>query len=233
MTAAPATSARRIVVLGSPGSGKSTFSHALAAGTGLPLVHLDDVYWRAGWQRPPEDEWERVVERLAAEPSWIIDGNFADTVRRRAERADVVILFDRHPWLCAGALVRRSLRLRGNALLGRPTREYLPAGLTAGDPPVRSVTALVRKAVGFRGRELRLMRPLLAAGPAPVLHCRSRREAARVLRHLSAQERPTPAEPAGVPVCTCAQRQRPGGGPLPRPPGPPPRHVRPVREGST
>ncbi|MFD0266175.1 hypothetical protein ACFVGY_06210 [Streptomyces sp. NPDC127106] len=223
------TAPRRIVVLGSPGSGKSTFSHALAAGTGLPLIHLDDLYWRPGWRRPTAPEWERTVERLAAEPYWIIDGNFADTVRQRVERADTVILLDRHPWLCAGALVRRSLRLRRDGLLGRPSRDYLPAGLAADDPPVRSLTALVRKAAGFRGRELRRMRPVLSACSATVLRCSSRRAAARILRQLSTQARPMPDGTDRALLCTCARRHRPGG-PAPRPSS----HLaRPVQERST
>ncbi|MEU0060986.1 hypothetical protein [Streptomyces sp. NPDC006334] len=222
----------RIVVLGSPGSGKSTFSHALAAGTGLPLIHLDDLYWRPGWRRPTAPEWERTLERLTAGPYWIIDGNFADTVRQRVERADTVILLDRHPWLCAAALVRRSLRLRRDALLGRRPRDYVPVGLAADDPPVRSLTALVRKAAGFRGRELHRMRPALAACSAPVLRCRSRRSAARLLRHLSEQARPLPAGTAVTDralVCTCAQRDR-RGGPAPDPSS---RRTRPVQERST
>ncbi|SDF98674.1 hypothetical protein SAMN05421505_10114 [Sinosporangium album] len=205
---------RRIAVLGSPGSGKSTFCHTLAALTGLPLIHLDDVYWGPQWRRTPDAEWANVVERLAAAPHWIIDGNFAGTVRQRVERADVVVLFDRHPWLCAAALVRRSLRLRRDALLGRAPREYVPRGLAGHDPPVRSLTALLRKAAGFRGRELRTMGALLAGASVPVLRCRSRRDQTRVLRLLSAEAPAVSADPfppgPGV-VCACARRRERAG----------------------
>lgn len=225
------TAARRIVVLGSPGSGKSTFSHALAAGTGLPLIHLDDLYWRPGWRRPSTPEWERTVEQLSAGPCWIIDGNFAATIRQRVERADAVVLLDRHPWLCAAALVRRSLRLRRDALRGRQPRDYLPAGLAADDPPVRSLIALVRKAAGFRGRELCWMRPVLGACAAPVLRCRSRRSAQRLLRQLSARPRPLPPAPAGTEVRRSSVPADSGGTTaarsLLRRPGS--RHTRPAR----
>lgn len=214
------TAARRIVVLGSPGSGKSTFSHALAAGTGLPLIHLDDLYWRPGWRRPSTPEWERTVEQLSAGPCWIIDGNFAATIRQRVERADAVVLLDRHPWLCAAALVRRSLRLRRDALRGRQPRDYLPAGLAADDPPVRSLIALVRKAAGFRGRELCWMRPVLGACAAP--SCAAAAAARRSGCYGSCRRgpvrcRPRPPGPSRLLICTCGQRRH-HGGPLPAPP---------------
>jgi hypothetical protein len=213
--AAEAAGPGRIVVLGSPGSGKSTFCHALAGGTGLPLVHLDDAYWGPGWNRTPADAWARTVQDLAAGEHWIIDGNFADTVPQRLARAEAVVVLDRHPAWCALALVRRSRRLRRAARTGRPPHEYLPAGLTAQDPPVRSLTALLRKAAGFRRRELRRMAPLLDAAGAPVLRCRSRRAAARVLRQLidgAARPPAHAAPPTGAVLCACAHREDPAAG---------------------
>lgn len=65
---------RRIAVLGSPGSGKTTFALRRTIVTGLPLIHLDDLYWHPGWTRTPDDQWPESVARRCAKEAWIIDG---------------------------------------------------------------------------------------------------------------------------------------------------------------
>jgi hypothetical protein len=57
MSAAPSALGRRVIVTGLAGSGKSTFSLALAAKTGLPVIHLDLHFWKPGWVAPSETEW--------------------------------------------------------------------------------------------------------------------------------------------------------------------------------
>jgi adenylate kinase family enzyme len=98
---------RRVVVTGLAGAGKSTLSVALAAKTGLPLVHLDLYFWRPGWVAPSESEFrERQCEVLAGE-AWIADGNYDRTLDLRLELADTVVVLDLPWWRCsARALVR-------------------------------------------------------------------------------------------------------------------------------
>ena len=86
----PATPLRRVLVIGPGGAGKSTFAARLAQRTGLPLIHLDQHYWRAGWVEPSNDEWLAKVDELVASERWIMDGNFGGTMERRlaALRAD-------------------------------------------------------------------------------------------------------------------------------------------------
>jgi adenylate kinase family enzyme len=106
---------QRVLVIGSGGSGKSTFAAELAQRTGLPLIHLDQHYWRSGWIEPDKAEWIAKVDELVAGERWIIDGNFSGTMERRIAACDTVVFLDRSRWLCLGRVVARWLRHRGNA----------------------------------------------------------------------------------------------------------------------
>ena len=100
---------QRVLVIGSPGSGKSTFAAELAARTGLPLVHLDQHYWRAGWVESDPESWRRRVAELIAADAWVMDGNYGGTLPQRLERADTVIDLELPPWLCVARVVRRAI----------------------------------------------------------------------------------------------------------------------------
>ncbi|CAN5425511.1 hypothetical protein BH10ACI2_BH10ACI2_22620 [soil metagenome] len=52
---------KKVIVIGSGGAGKSTFSRLLGAKLGLPVVHLDQLYWRPDWVKTPAEEWETTV----------------------------------------------------------------------------------------------------------------------------------------------------------------------------
>ena len=103
----------RVVVVGSGGSGKSTLAAALARRLGLPLVHLDALYWHAGWRPTPADEWIERVRELVAAPRWVMDGNYGGTLDMRLERCDTVIFLDMPRWLCLWRVVERQLRYLG------------------------------------------------------------------------------------------------------------------------
>jgi adenylate kinase family enzyme len=107
---ASGTIGRRIVVIGMAGSGKSTFSRALSACTGLPVIHLDYHYWKPGWTKPSDDEWRDKQRSLLASDAWIADGNDDQTLDLRLERADTIVLLDTPWWTCAGRAFVRGLR---------------------------------------------------------------------------------------------------------------------------
>ncbi|WP_040951393.1 hypothetical protein [Gorillibacterium massiliense] len=106
---------RKVIVIGSPGSGKSVFSKALAAKTRLPLIHLDKLYWKAGWVKTDFEEWVPLVAEQTAGSAWIIDGNFQSTLDDRMQKADTVILLDLPRGLCVYRIIKRRLANLGKS----------------------------------------------------------------------------------------------------------------------
>jgi len=110
MNVEPGMVGHRVLVDGMMGSGKSTFARTLGARTGLPVIHLDVHYWRPGWVRPSDDQWRQRQRTLLAGESWIIEGNYNETLSLRLERADTVVFLSTPWWLCSCRALRRGLR---------------------------------------------------------------------------------------------------------------------------
>jgi|SRR6187402_1811655 len=117
---------QRVLILGCPGSGKSRLARELAARTGLPLVHLDQIYWRPGWVEPSKEEWHAQLPEILARPAWILDGNYGGSIALRLDAADTAILLDHPTWLCLFRVFRRSVlgwgRTRSDMAEGCPER---------------------------------------------------------------------------------------------------------------
>lgn len=107
---------RRIVIVGSGGAGKSTLARQLGDLLGLPVFHLDALFWRPGWVMTPREERLRILEELVRSEAWIVDGNWGGTgMELRLTAADTIIFLDLPGPLCLWRALGRWRTFRGKA----------------------------------------------------------------------------------------------------------------------
>ncbi|GAB0150938.1 hypothetical protein [Marinobacterium sp. BA1] len=91
---------KKIAVIGSGGSGKSTFSALLGKELNLPVHHLDQLYWKPNWVKTPKEDWIKIQKGICDSECWIIDGNYQSTLDIRFEACDTVIFLDVNRYTC-------------------------------------------------------------------------------------------------------------------------------------
>lgn len=91
---------KRVLVIGSPGAGKSTFARRLRERTGLPLYYLDQIWHCSDGSHLSEKEFDDRLDELLKQERWIIDGNYSRTLVRRLAACDTVFLLDYPTDLC-------------------------------------------------------------------------------------------------------------------------------------
>ena len=164
---------KRILIIGSNGAGKSTFSRQLAERTHLPLIHIDKLYWRNSWEVTPRQEFEELVCAQTQKPEWIIEGNNIRSLEQRLKYADTVFWFEFPPALCLWNVLKRQLRYRGKV---RP------------DLPDQCVSKLnlrfLRDVWRFNKKNHARIAQKLAASPAKVIHFSNYKQ---VKKYLSSQ----------------------------------------------
>ncbi len=98
---------QKILIIGSPGSGKSTFGKRLSEKLNIPLIHLDRLWWKEGWVERSREEFDALLVNELLKDKWIIDGNYGRTVELRLQYADTVIFFDYNRFLCLWRILKR------------------------------------------------------------------------------------------------------------------------------
>ena len=104
---------RKVLVVGSGGAGKSTFARRLGALLDIEVVHLDSLYWQAGWVETPKDVWAEMVAGAVRRDAWIMDGNYSGTFDIRIEACDTLIFLDMPRLTCLRRVLQRFIRYRG------------------------------------------------------------------------------------------------------------------------
>jgi adenylate kinase family enzyme len=181
-------SARRIVILGNAGSGKSTLARRLGGRLGLPVIHLDALFWNPGWTEPDAEVFRAKVREAVTGDDWVSDGNYLSrTFDLRLPRADLVIWLDTPRRTCMARVIWRTLRGGRREDLADGCREQVDA----------HYLEFLRYTWNFdRKSKPRLEAARAQMAPdAPVVRLRTRREVEAFVDQVS-QGRSAPQNPS-------------------------------------
>ena len=98
---------KKVLIIGCPGSGKSTFARKLHARTGIPLFYLDMLYHRPDKTTSAPQEFDKKLEVILKQDRWIIDGNYIRTIPMRLEYCDTVFWLDYPLEVCLQGIASR------------------------------------------------------------------------------------------------------------------------------
>ena len=99
----------KIMIIGCGGSGKSTLAKRLGERLNLPVIHLDQLFWKSGWEHVSDEEFDSLLHSELLKVSWIIDGNFNRTIKDRLEYCDMIIYLDYSRFTCLFGAIKRVL----------------------------------------------------------------------------------------------------------------------------
>ncbi|MCH5157501.1 MAG: DNA topology modulation protein FlaR [Clostridiales bacterium] len=103
----------KIQIIGYSGSGKSTLARKLGEITDIPVLHLDNTHFYGDWQeRTVEEQAQIVRDFMAANDSWIIDGNYTSVATERFDMTDMTVFMDFNRWHCFFSAYRRARKYR-------------------------------------------------------------------------------------------------------------------------
>lgn len=98
---------KKVIVIGSPGAGKSTFARKLRDKTNLPLYYLDMLWHKADKTTVSQAEFDARLRDILQQEQWIIDGNYSRTLEMRLQACDTVFLLDFPVEVCLSGVESR------------------------------------------------------------------------------------------------------------------------------
>ncbi len=127
----------KIVIIGSPGAGKTTLARELHSVLNIKVYHLDRLFWLRGWKGIARDKRIDIMQALAQEKQWIIEGTYIGSSEPRLEAADTIIFLDIPLWVCFRRIIKRHLKFNGH------NRRDLPLECTDKLTPLRMLKVLI------------------------------------------------------------------------------------------
>ena len=103
----------RILIIGCPGAGKTTLALALGKKLHLPVVHLDQLWWKGNWETVTREEFDSRLAMALNGEKWIVDGNYSRTIEMRLAKCDTIIYLDFDRWTCLWGMFSRVVRNYG------------------------------------------------------------------------------------------------------------------------
>ena len=98
---------KRILVIGCPGAGKTYFSKRLGAILSLPVIHMDNLYWREDKTCVSQEELKEKLLPYLKNDEWIIDGNYHHCLEMRLTYATDVFILDISRKECIQGILER------------------------------------------------------------------------------------------------------------------------------
>ena len=173
----------RVIVVGGPGSGKSTVAAEIARRhVGVASLELDSLWWGPDWRPAAAHDFEATLRsHVECQPSWVLDGNYFDVGAKTIAwpAADTLVWLD----LPRRAAVGRALRRTGSRILRR-TELWGGNRQRLSDLRPSSIIGLVRNWPSYGAG----IEELVRAGHADhldVVRLRSQREVDEFVRSLS------------------------------------------------
>ena len=137
----------KIVIIGSPGAGKTTLARQLGQILDIRVFYLDRYFWRCGWKEYSREERIAIQQRLTTgAEQWIIEGSYISSSTARLDAADTIIFLDTSPFCCLWRVIKRYFTTHHQNI--RPDR-------ADGCPNQLNLTYLLKVLVfPYRGRKL-------------------------------------------------------------------------------
>ena len=112
---------KRVLILGCPGSGKSMFARKLQKKTGLPLIHLDNVWWKPDRTHITRAQFDARLAEILETDTWILDGDYSRTYEPRIKACDTAIFLDFDESVCMRGIEERVGSVRPDMPWTEPT----------------------------------------------------------------------------------------------------------------